>query len=156
MNNKEGLSFKLELVWWVFTIILIIGILFPIVSKIDNYPFLITNILYIVIFVTFTRYIFLLKHTFLSHRQVLKPILIILSIPLFFYLVSELNYFQTYLDEKGIDSFLGEISYENRPRIASFIRNEMILFGVGSIITTVLFPLRMILSLWRWKNRDTV
>jgi len=126
------------------------------VSKITDYPFLITNIIYIIVFVTFTRYIFLLKHTFLSHRQVLKPILIVLCIPLFFYLVSELNYFQTYLDERGIDSFLGEISYENRPRIASFIRNEMILFGVGSIITTVILPLRMILSLWRWKNRGTV
>lgn len=156
MDNKAGLTIKLELIWWLFTGVLLIGVLYPIISRITNYPFLWINCIYIIVFITLTRYIFLLKHTFLGNRQILKAIIIILSIPLTFYLISELNYFQTYLDEKGIDSFLQEVSYENRPKIGSFIRNEMILFGVGSIIVAVLFPMRMILSLWRWKNRGTV
>ncbi|MEM8908949.1 MAG: hypothetical protein AAGD05_13975 [Bacteroidota bacterium] len=156
MDEKVALSIRLELFWWVFTLVVAFGVLYPILRTVSHYPFLLTNLVYIFVFITFTRYVFLLQHTFLAHKQVLKAIVIALSIPLIFYLISELNFFQTYLDEQGLEGFMGDIPYENRASIGSFIRNEMMLFGVGSIIIAIIFPFRMLLSLWRWKNRGTV
>jgi hypothetical protein len=38
----------------------------------------------------------------------------------------------------------------------NYIKHEMIFFGVGSLITGVWLPLRMIRSLWRMRNKGTV
>ena len=156
LNTMNTSKIKLELIWWAFTGIIAFAVLFPILNKMSDYPFLIINIIFVIVFITFTRYIFLLKHTFLGKQQILKAALIFLSIPLTFYLISSLNYFQTILDEEGIETILSSIPYENRGSLAEYIRNEMIFFGVGSIITSILFPFRMIISIWRTHNKGTV
>ena len=156
MDNKSKLSLKLELIWWAFTAMLVIGILYPILSKLEGYPFLVTNIVFIIVFVTFTRYIFLLKYTFLAQRQTFKAVLIGLSLPVLFYLINELNFFQTFIGEEGMETFMPEMSYEERESLGAYIRNEMLLFGTGSVITAILLPLRMLRSIWRNHNRGTV
>ncbi|MEO1518929.1 MAG: hypothetical protein AAFV95_28190 [Bacteroidota bacterium] len=77
-------------------------------------------------------------------------------LPLFFYLINELNFFQTYLDEQGLETFMASLSTDSQLKLASFIRNEMLLFGVGSIFSTILLPLRLIISIWRTHNKGTV
>ena len=69
MQDKSKLAGQLEFVWWLFTAILAAGIVYPILNRIDNYPFLLTNVVHVIIFITFTRYIFLLQYTFLAHRN---------------------------------------------------------------------------------------
>ncbi|MEM9823720.1 MAG: hypothetical protein AAF985_21730 [Bacteroidota bacterium] len=156
MNEKVALSLRLELFWWLFTSLVVFGVLFPILNKVDAYPFLWINIVYIIVFITFTRYVFLLKHTFLAHLHRLKAFIIILSIPVIFYLINGINYFQTFLDEKGLDSFLSHLSIDEVTSMGSYIRNEMLLFGVGSTVIAIILPIRMVVSLWRWRNRGTV
>ena len=108
---------QLELVFWLFTIVVIVAVLIPIYSNIPNYPFWLTNIVFILAAITITRYLFLLKFTFLAKRQILKVGVIFLSIPLLFYLVQELNLFQTYLDEEGIEGIVGHLPYDNRQSV---------------------------------------
>lgn len=153
MDSKK---IQLELLWWVVTAFIVGGVLFPIKSKLADYPFLVINIIFILVFITFTRYIFLLKHTFIAKQQILKAAIIFLCVPLLFYLISSLNYFQTYLDEEGIESLLEVIPYDKRGNLDGFIRKEMIFFGVGSIVATALLPLRMLMSIWRTHNKGTV
>lgn len=153
-NTEKFLPLKLELIWWVFTIIVITAILIPILSSIEHYPFLYLNILFIIVFITLTRYVFLLRHTFLAKQQWLKAILIFASIPFIFFLIHQLNEFQTFLDEEGIEGIIGNgFSMNSRNRLSSFIRNEMLLFGVGSIIIAIIFPFRMLMSVWLTRNR---
>src|SRR5690606_31204127 len=111
MNSNSNLShssilLKLEIFWWIFTFILIAGILFPIRHTLNNYPFLYTNIIYIFVFITFTRYIFLLPYTFFAHWQNFKLTILFLCIPIIFLLIQELNNFQTYLDYNGVEALL--------------------------------------------------
>ena len=146
----------LELVWWIFTALLAFAILFPIINSISDYPFLTINAIFIIVFITSTRYIFLLKHTFLARQQAFKAIVIVISIPLVFYLVSQLNYFQTFLDEEGVEPIIKGLGYKQGQQMAGYIRNEMLLFGVGSLIASVLLPFRMMISIWRTRNRGTV
>jgi len=156
MDEKVALSLRLELFWWLFTLLVVFGVLFPILRKVESYPFFWLNVVYIIVFITFTRYVFLLKHSFLANQNRLKALLIALSVPLIFYLINGLNYFQTFLDENGFESFLSNLSYEEIGSMGNYIRNEMLLFAVGSIIIAIILPFRMMLSLWRWRNRGTI
>lgn len=156
MDQSKNLSLKMELIWWLVTAILVAAILYPILQYTNDYPFLSLNIIYIVVFVTFSRHIFLLRYTILANAHLVKVAIILLSVPIIAYLIGGINFFQTYIDENGMDSFLSSSSALSQEQIGSFIRNELILFGVGSVIAAILLPFRLVISLWRWKNRGTV
>jgi hypothetical protein len=152
MNNK----IILELIWWTFTAVVTAAVLFPIYASTQHYTFYFTNVLFIVTFITVSRYIFLLKFTFLAHLQILKIAIVFLAVPFIFFLIQELNLFQTFLDEEGAEAMIGRMPFQAQENIISYIRSEMLLFGVGSIISCILLPFRMILSVWRVRNRGTV
>ncbi|MFT6320242.1 MAG: hypothetical protein ACJAT4_001165 [Granulosicoccus sp.] len=156
MNKEQSLALRMELVWWIFTAVIVIAVLFPIIKDVDDYPFLFTNILFITVFITFARYIFLLKHTFLANRQTLKVIIFFLCLPLFAYLVNELTSVRTFLDEQGIDTLVNNLAYENHWGFANYVKTEMYFFGAASLVVTALLPLRLLLSVWRNRNRGTV
>jgi len=156
-NQQQSLFFKLEILWWLITAILIMGVLYPIYSKVgSNYPFYFANILFIVVFITFTRLIFLLKFSFLADWEKIKIALITITPILLFFLVNELNYFQTFLDEKGVENFLTQMSIPEQETMRRYITAEMLLFGVGSLIAAVVLPIRLLMSIWRVRNRGTV
>ncbi|MCB0559439.1 MAG: hypothetical protein H6573_21765 [Lewinellaceae bacterium] len=146
----------LEILFWAFTVVVAIAVLLPIVNEVEGYPFLFINIVYIVTAITVTRYLFLLPHTFLARLQPLKVILVFLCLPFVFYLVQELNNFQVFIDEKGLDALVGDLPYARRNNMVDYIRSEMLLFGTGSIISSVSFPFRLLVSVWRTRNWGTV
>ena len=159
MGDKPDLfSHKviLELTWWIATILFTLLILFPILQKTNQYPFTFINAVYTITFITICRYIFFLKYTFLARKQYLKLTLVFLSIPFIFTLISNLNYFITYIDDFSHESFLGHLNSDSRTNLETYIRSEMLLFGIGSIVASILFPFRLIISIWRQKNRGTV
>ncbi len=156
-TQQKSLFIKLELVWWLLTAIVAMGGLYPIYSKVGmNYPFYPSNLLFIITFITFTRLIFLLKHSFLANWEKIKIGVILVTPILLFYLVNELNYFQTFLDEKGVENFLAQMSIPERESMRKYITAEMLLFGVGSLIAAVILPIRLLISIWRARNRGTI
>jgi len=156
MTQKNKLALRLELIWWVFTAVVLGGVLFPIFQKINHYPFLFQNVVFIVLFITLARWIFLLKHTFFARKEMMKLVLLFLCIPVLFYLISQINSFQTYMDEEGIESILPSLTLEEQASLGSYIRTEMVFFGVGAAVSALIFPFRMVISVWRTRNRGTV
>ncbi len=156
MEENKGLHFKLELIWWIFTLILIIGILYPITSKLNDYPFLMISIIFIIVFITFTRYVFLLKHTFIAKKQLLKIVLAILCLPISIYLVDRINNFQTFIDEQGFKGVVGDLPFEQQESMMNYIRSLLVFFGVGAVIATVAFAIRLIVSVWKLRNRGSI
>jgi F0F1-type ATP synthase assembly protein I len=156
MEKKHQLKWTLELIWWILTFLVAAGVIFPVWSATSNYPFYLTNLIFVIATITFTRYAFLLKHTFLARWQAGKLILIFLAIPVVFLLVQEINLFQSYLDENGFDPFIRDVAADRQRRLAGYIHSQMIFFGVGSVIAGVALPLRLVLSIWRQRNRGTV
>jgi len=156
MNEQKSLALRMELLWWVFTAVVIFAVLFPIITTVDDYPFLIPNIIFIIVFITFSRYFFLLQHTFLAYKQILKAIAFVLCIPLISYIVNELTAVRSYLDEEGIDSLVSNLEYEEHWNFASYIKTQMYFFGAASIIVSILLPFRLLISIWRNRNRGTV
>jgi len=159
-DQQFRLKIILEVIWWIATALIVLAVLFPITSVFQNYPFLWANIAFIVIFITFTRYIFLLKNTFMARLTWLKVILLIGCIPLVFTLISQFYNFQVFIDEEGTQSLFSlkylkeQVPIRNQEGLGGYIRTETIFFAVGSIITTILMPFRMILSIWRTYNTE--
>lgn len=155
--NQKSLITRLELVWLLLITLVTIGVLYPIFSKIaEAYPFYTINIIFIITFITFTRLIFLLKYSFLASWEKVKVVLVLCTPVIVFLLVNEMNLFQTFLDEKGITSFINNKSIEEQEMLRKYITTEMLFFGVGSLIAAVILPVRLIISVWRGRNRGTV
>lgn len=155
MRKDINLIIKLELLWWLVTGILLVVVLYPIYSSTSIYPFWTPNVIYILVFITLVRYIFMLKYTPLRFLQWMKVVAIVLCIPLGFYLVQELHTFQVFADEVGVQSLYLSLPEEEQSKMIEYTKTEMLFFGVGSLLATIVFPFRMLVSFWRTYNLGT-
>ncbi|MBK9013250.1 MAG: hypothetical protein IPM82_03785 [Saprospiraceae bacterium] len=155
MKKDTSLILRLELIWWVITAILLVALIYPIYSNSQNFPFFTANTVFILVFITLTRHIFLLKHTLLRHLQWAKVALLVLCIPLFIYIIRELHTFETFADEIGIQSLFVQLPEKSQSRMVEYTKAEFLFFGIGSLISVVIFPFRMLISFWRTHNLGT-
>ena len=155
-KQKIRLAVQLELLWWMLSILAAGVILFPIWDMAPDYPFWGYNILYILLFISYTRYIFQLRHTWLAKMFWIKLLFIFTAVPVTFLLIEGINTFQVYLDEKGIGDFLGHLPFNEQKPLGTYIRTEMIFFGTGAVLASIAWPIRLIISIWRVRNRGTV
>lgn len=156
MSLSRQQKLRIEATWWLFTVFLVAVILYPVWRYVPAYPFYPENVFFIVTFVTFTRYAFLLRHTFLAPLKWLKVAIIALAAILFFVMTTGLSDFHNFLEVKGLQTLVTHLHVNEQTRCINYIKNEMVFFGVGSIISGLLLPLRMIISLWRMRNRGSV
>ena len=158
--NKENKSFdislmRLELLWWLATALVLAIILVPIYLNIPYFDFYIFNIVYIIVFVTFTRYVFLIKYSWFKKSLWPKVIMALICPLMILIMMDGMNQFQLFLDEKGIEALMKDVPNEKWDSFYNFIRAEYLLFGVGAVIISVIFPIRMIISVWRTRNSGT-
>lgn len=153
-NRQDSLLYvRLELIWWLITAVVVALVLSPIYSSLgQHFPFYGVNIVFIVGFITLTRYIFLLKYTFLAKLRYIKLALMFAAVPAIFLLVQEVNLFQTFMDENGPEALMGGQISEKHVGLLNYILAEYRLFGVGCTIAAIAFPFRMVISLWRQYN----
>lgn len=152
--NKKVL---LEIIWWIATIIIVILFLLPIINNIGSkYPYYVPNIFFIVLFITFTRYIFLLKHTLISDLKWFKVVMVFVPIPLFFYALDSHFNFQDFVDKNEHIDMLSHLIPDRAMEVSNYMKYQFIFFATGGFIVLVLLPIRMIISVWRGLNRGTV
>lgn len=145
-----------ELLWWIFTAVVVILVLFPVWKNTIDFPFYVENAMLVIVFITFTRYIFFLPISFIARLKWIK-VFIILSVVLFcFILATALGDFRNYMDEKGLQTLVTHLHVTRQTSVMTYIKNEMIFFGTGSIITAILLTFRLIISLWRMRNSGRV
>lgn len=143
-----------ELAWILFTLILVGLIILPIYLALgDNYDFYIENILVIIIAITFIRYIFFLKHLWLSYSNKIKVVFIFIPIVVLVYLMDTMYDFQAFSDEEGLKSIMGNLSNKKQEQLSIYIRTEMVLFWVAAFISNALLPFRMLVSIWKKINK---
>jgi len=151
-NQSKSLLIRAELLSILISIVACLLIIVPIYRAFGNdYGFYIANIFAILIFINYTRLIFLLKYTPYAYSTIVKLVLIFASIPLGFYFVDRLYDFQRLLDEVGLNGFLN--SEANAPTgMAKFARIQYLFFNSGTITVLIMLPIRMIVSIWRIRN----
>ena len=159
MDTKSP-SFKytlaLELLTLIFTVILAFLVLLPLTHKEIDYPFFTENTVFIFTFVLITRYLFFLKYSFLAKQQAIKVGLVFIFIPFIFYLISSFHGFRTFLDEEGMNFPMRNLSADKALWLGNYMYYEMVFFGSGSIVASIIFPFQLIFSVWTLKNRGKV
>lgn len=156
MDEKLRLKILLELIWWVFTVVLIWLVLRPIQKSIYEFPFYIWNIIFIIAFVTLTRLAFLLPYTFLARTMWIKVAIILLTPLLSYYLWGGMSLVRNFIDEEGLQSIMKHLVDADQDRLSRYIRKELLFFGVGSVAASIAFAIRMLISIFRMRNRGTI
>lgn len=157
MQQRTKSFLLIELLWWVITALVIFAFMYLPYHYGNGFGELgKTNILFILIFITLTRHIFLLKYTFLGYTLWAKILVIFFCIPLIVYLYSAFQFVQVYLDDGRLETVFGHLQVGEQYAMMNYIESELIFFAIGSMVATILMPIRMIVSIWRTKNRGTV
>ena len=150
-------KFYAEILFVLGTLTIAALLLLPVYHEFgSNYQFYRSNFSFIFIFLMLSRYIFLLKYAPFSHTKWLKVLFIFACIPLFLYLLDGFYNFQRFLDEVGLQEILLDKSSESAYEVCRYTRAQYLFFAAGGLITMILFPIRMVVSLWRQANKGTV
>jgi hypothetical protein len=152
--NKQLI--QLELIWWILTAVIVGVVMFPILKDYSIFPFKGMNILYIVCTVTFARYAFLLKYTFLAHFEKLKIGFVLFTAFIVFILVGQIQDFNIWMDQGDPDQIMYTVKTARRESLLSYIKSEYVLFAVGSVVAAIFLAGRLLWSVWRLRNRGKV
>ncbi len=151
---KQKLYF--EIIWLVITFVILSLVLLPIWFALEtNYPFYVENIAVVFIAITFGRYLFFLKHHWISYSKWFKLFFVFAPIPIFIFLMDSFYDFQRFYDEVGIRSIMDELSNKQQNQMSVYIRTEMMLFWSGAFISNILLPFKMTRSIYR-KNKKGI
>lgn len=154
--SVNRLKLQVELISWLITAIIIYLVVSPILQTFLKFEYLYINILFVAVFVTYTRYMFMLKYTFLGEWQKGKIFFIFLSIPLVFYLIQFIQGFEEFIGDEGLRNFEQYFnpnkSYEEQQAALNYMRREMMFFGTSATIVAILLPFRFLISFWRVYN----
>jgi len=166
MNTSKELSldqkikrakFISEFIWWIVTFLIVAIIMLPVQSLMNFNEFIAANLVSILVFLIFTRHIFFLKYSFLAQMQWLKFLLIFACIPLNFKLIEWIFNFQAFLQNQGLESFnmyfIDKEDSAEKERLLQYFKTEYLFFGVSSVISAILFPVRLLISFWRVYNK---
>lgn len=161
MNQQKQSILYLEIIWWIITAIVVYFVMNPIWSAVEGFEYQWINVFFIVILITYARHIFLLKYTFLAFTSTRFRIgMIFLSLPLVFFIIQMFFDFQTYLDNGGNGELFNNLKISmtqiEQGNLLQYIHTEMSFFGIGAAITGLLLPLRMMLSIWRENNEESI
>jgi len=153
MNGKVAF----EGLWLIITIVIVLLFMLPIYLNLgDRYPFYLENVCFIIIFVTFARFIFLTKYHWFAWNIPVKVVMIFAIIPLMMFIVGGFTDFQEFVDNYGINSILDHLSVDKQRSMSTFIRTQMVFNWIGAIVSTILLPFAMLRSVWLQKNRNRV
>lgn len=160
MQGKAQLGkLAMELIWWLITAVVAFMVAQPLWGDFVKHDFIYETIAFVVIFITYTRYLFGLKYTFLANFQVLKVLLIFISIPFIFYMVQVFFAYQEFLEGQSegmieYDSFFREgITFNERHDLLTYLTSVYTFFGIGAILIVFLSPFRLLVSFWRVYNK---
>ncbi|NJC28097.1 hypothetical protein [Neolewinella antarctica] len=146
--NKRGTQAGFELLWLAFTLVVAALILLPLYTKVPDFPFFLPNFIYVVVAVTFTRYMFLLDLSWLRDRLYLQAGISLAVIPLIFWMVQSFNGFITYFDEQGPDVLVRNLSSDWRSIMDKYMHAEYRFFGVWAIMASAVLPFRLLYNTW--------
>jgi hypothetical protein len=141
-----------ELLWWAITAVVLAAVLWPIYYSGIQWPFLVTNILFAVLLITFSRHIFLLKYSLIGKNQLVKAVVFIALFPITFALISELNKFLIFADEQRMEILTHMLPFEQQRPLETYIWRQMVFFGIGSIISAPVLAGRLFMSVWKQYN----
>jgi len=142
----------LELLWWLFTLFIILIIYFPIYLNGIKFPFFYYNLFFIISSITFIRLIFQMKFSFMAHNLVLKFLLMFGSVVVLMLAYRGIGLYNIFKDENGFYSLFEHLSLEKRYTMAAYVNWQYFFFGVAAMVSAIVMPFRLLISIFRVRN----
>ena len=161
INATFGQKLLIEFLGIAITALIAIAVVYPILQNFAQpFPFLQSNLIFIVLFLTYMRFVFLLKYTWFARFFYLKMALMLLTFPLGMWLAYQLREFLQFKDSEIPDSLLA-LMFSNKPEaelksLINYIEIEYIFFGVGAFLANIALFFRFLMSVWRGANTGEV
>ena len=147
----------LEVIWWLITAVIVGAVMYPIWTNFPDFQFNVVNIANIVAFVTFTRYTFFLQYTFLAQYEKAKIAFVLFTLMIIITITTQIQSFNVWIDGGDPDVLLGSVGKaEMRESLLNYIKSEFLFFIVGAIVAAVFLSGRLMISVWRLRNRGKV
>lgn len=153
MKKNVRTILLIELVWILIIALVAIGVMLPIKMNAADYPFYFDNCLFIAVFITYFRLIFFINSSFLTFHVGFKLAILALAVPFSFTLIDRFNNIETFLDNNGTEPFFGHLHDAQQIPLEVYLRNEVLIFGSGSIAVSIILPLFLVYSIWLHRNR---
>ena len=141
------------LLWTLLAALSVAAVLWPVYANNINYTFYFNNILFIIVFIFLIRYLFFIKYTFISGKIAVKILIIVLAIIFDIYAYSALNEFIDFYQENGKYFALEHLPVDKQYDIGDFIFKEYIFFGVAALVSGIIIPFRLLVSIWHVYNK---
>lgn len=157
MSKQVYIKIIRELLWWTFSIIVAYIILHPILDVL-YYKYLLTNLLFILLFITYFRYIIFFKEILLFRNKWVRIAIFLLNIHLFIVVLANLQLLTVLLDTFSLDEFASgykiELSQMEQARIWKYMYREIVATAVGSLIMIIGINIRILVSYFRKSIRS--
>ena len=144
----------LEAIWWLITAVIVTIVMYPIWTNFPAYKFNLMNIINIVVFITFARYTFFLKYTFLATLQKAKIAFVLFTVAIVATLMTQIQSFNVWIDGGDPDILLESVGKTDmREPLLNYIKSEYVFFVVAAIVSALFLSGRLLVSVWRLRNR---
>ena len=155
-KNVDAKLLAIEGISFLMTIVVVVTVMYPIWTQFPEYKFNGTNIVYIVAFLTFTRYTFLLRYSFLATQQNVKIGFILFTLIIILGLVTQIQDFNVWIDAGDPERLMPLVPQSKRDGLLSYIKSEFLFFAVGAVVASVFLAGRLMQSVWRMRNKEGV
>ncbi len=153
VSAKTRRIILLEILWITGASILALIVMAPIYAHAREFPFYLDNFIFVFALFTYARFMFFVSTSALTLHIGVKLFFLATAFPVTFLLLDQFNNFRTYIDNHGTQPIFGHLSDQLQIQNDIYLKNEMVLFGVGSIVSSIIFPLFLVYSIWVFRNK---
>ena len=155
-QNEKAKLLAIEGISLLMTAVVVVVVMYPIWTQFPEFKFQWTNVLYIIAFLTFTRYTFLLRYTFLAKAQNVKIGFILLTLIIILGLVTQIQDFNVWIDAGDPERLMPLVPQSKRDGLLNYIKSEFLFFAVGAVVASTFLAGRLLMSVWRTRNKEGV
>ena len=155
-QNEKAKLLAIEGISLLMTAVVVVVVMYPIWTQFPEFRFQWTNVLYIIAFLTFTRYTFLLRYTFLAKAQNVKIGFILLTLIIILGLVTQIQDFNVWIDAGDPERLMPLVPQSKRDGLLNYIKSEFLFFAVGAVVASAFLAGRLLMSVWRTRNKEGV
>ena len=149
MGYNTAQKIKIEIGFLLLAVIISGLVVLPIVNAGIEFELLAYNFAYVVVAVTFIRWLVRWDLHPLSDSKIGKVLIIFMTPVLFFPLLEGIHSFIEFKDQQGLESIMTHLSHKKQQFYTAYLRNEYLFFAVGSFITSIFLIFKMLRSIWR-------
>ncbi len=152
MQKRTQYQILIELIWMTLICFACFGVLYPITSK-GEYKFTFINLFFISVSMMYTRFIVLYKDIFFLQNKWVRVFIFLINFHCMIWSAIRLQDMVPIWEGQNIFGYMhqlyNEMALENRNWLLNYLRNEILFFGIATIVLAAILNVRILISFFR-------